>query len=143
MNDVRNDVEFYRQLWERLVGGNFSPQKLADRLRLDGGIDIDNLSNASVLDLIEGVYSGPWSEVAFTSSELLASYTVPGGIQTAEQVVAWVFASFAFADSALHGEADWEIQFDIFINGFALTRGQLEPDESIHILQRLFCPVGN
>ncbi len=143
MSDAKKDVEFYRELWERLVGSTFTPKKLADRLRLDGGVDIEDLSDAHVLDLIEGGYSGPWSEVAFTSSELLASYSVPGGIQTAEQVIGWVFSSFAFADSAKHDEADWEIQFDIFINGFLAIRGQLEPDESIHIFQRIFCSIGD
>lgn len=139
MDDDTRDVDFYRQLWERLVGHEFIPQKLADRLRVDGGVDIEDLSNANVLDLIEGRFSGPWSEVAFTSSELLASYSVPGGIQTPEHVVGWVFASFAFADSVKKREADWEIQFNIFMNGFLNVRDKLEPEESVYIFQRVFC----
>ncbi|MGH8589482.1 MAG: hypothetical protein ACREXX_09160 [Gammaproteobacteria bacterium] len=138
MDEGTKDVNFYRQLWERLVDREFTSQKLADRLRADGGVDIENLSNGNVLDLIEGRFSGPWSEVAFTASELLASYSVPGGIHTPEQVVGWVFASFAFADSIKNDEADWEIQFNIFINGFLAVRDKLETEESIHIFQRVF-----
>jgi hypothetical protein len=139
MDDGTQDMDFYRQLWERLVGHEFTPQKLADRLRVDGGVDIENLSAADVIDLIEGRFSGSWSEVAFSFSEILASYSVPGGIQSPEQIVGWVFAAFVIADAIKKNEADWELEFNKVINGFLAVRDKLETDECIFILQRVFC----
>ena len=133
------DLDFYRELWERLAGDSFSTQKLAQRLRADGGVDIQDLSHADVLSLIEGRYRGSWAEVSFAASELLATYSVAGGIESGEQVVGWVFAAFAFADAVGKGHADWEIQFDIFMNGFLRVRDPLEPEDSVSIFERVFC----
>ena len=138
MNPENEDLAFYRQLWERLVGGEFTVEKLARRIRMDGGIDIENLSDSDLLELIEGRFSGPWVEAAFSFSETLATYSVPGGIETAEQIVGWVLASFMIADAINENAADWELQFNNFMDGFIAVRDQLETEESIFIFQRLF-----
>ena len=122
-----------------LVGEEFAVQKLANRVRADGGVDIENLSAADVVDLIEGRFSGSWSEVAFSFSEILASYSVPGGIQSPEQVVGWVVVTFVIADAIKKNETDWELEFNKVINGFLAVRDKLETDECIFILQRVFC----
>jgi len=138
MNDTAKDVEFYRLLWERLAGQEFSVGKLANRLRLDGGVDVENLSHADICDLIEGSYSRSWSEVAFSFSEILATYSVPSGIQTGEQIVGWVCASFVIADAIRNDATDWEMEFNKFIDGFMVVRDRLETEESINVFQRVF-----
>ena len=141
MNGKISDAAFYRQLWVRLMGDEFTAQKLADRIRVDGGVDIENLSTSDVFELIEGRFSGSWSEVAFSFSEILASYSAPGGIESGEQIVGWVFAAFVIAEAIKEDKTDWEFEFDKFINGFLVVRDKLETEESIYIFQRVFCGV--
>jgi hypothetical protein len=137
MSEYSNDADFYQSLWMRLVGEEFSSGKLGDRLRRDGGVDMD-LGDEDLRSLIEGRYTGSWSEVAFSFSELLASYSVPGGIETPGQVVGWVCASFVIADAIRNGATDWEMEFNKFINGFLAVRDRLEIEESIHIFEQVF-----
>jgi hypothetical protein len=133
------DLDFYRQLWVRLVGGEFSASSLAERVRNDGGMDIGNLSDAELLDLIEGRFSGNWTEAAFSSSELLAYYAVPGAITGPEQIVGWVFIAFVAADAIKEDALEWEAQFNSFMNGFLSVRDQLEREECVQIFHRVFC----
>jgi hypothetical protein len=137
IDDVR-DLDFYRRLWERIVPGEFAAAKLVQCVRRDGGVDTEGLSDSDLLALIEERYSGDWAEVAFTASEMLASYTVPGGIAAPEQVVAWVFAALALSDAIKNGAADWSVTFDTFLDGFFLIRKSLEFGEAQAIFERAF-----
>jgi hypothetical protein len=132
------DVEFYRALWSRLVDDAFTAQKLVARVRRDGGYDLAGMSDRDLLDLIEGRFSGPWDGAAFAFSELLAYYSVPGQALTGEQVVGWVFASFSVAQAIDNDATDWELQFNLFLDGFLAVRRQLETDESVRIFERVF-----
>lgn len=139
MPDVTKDVDFYRLLWERLVRHEFTPKKLAGRVHEDGGYDIENLTESNLIELIEGRFSGSWTEPAFSFSELMAFYSVPGAIKMPEQAVGWVFASFVIADAIRKDMLDWELQIDKLLDGLMVVRHQLESDELVHVFQRLFC----
>jgi len=138
VNTYTKDITFYRELWERLSGTDFTAQKLAERVRVDGGIDIRDLSESDVLALIEGSFSGSWKSAAFSFSEMLDSYSVTGGIENPEQIVGWVFASFVVADAVRQGEIEWELHFNSLMDGFLSVRNKLETLEAIVIFQRVF-----
>ena len=138
MNKIARDIDFYRSLWERLVGNPFTPEHLAARVHHDGGYDMENLSESELIELIKGRFQGRWSEPGFSFSELLAFYSVPGALEGPEQVVGWVFASFVVADAIRKEVLDWELQFNNFFNGLLVVRPRLESEELVHILQRMF-----
>jgi hypothetical protein len=91
-----------------------------------------------LLGLLEGKVNGNWNARAFSFSELLAYYSVPDENRTKEEIVGWVFASFVIADAIKEGATDWELHFNIFMNGFLEIRKELEIDEAIDIFQRVF-----
>lgn len=138
MNALTKDAEFYNRLWKRLSGTEFSVQQLVERVRADGGHDITNLSEADLVSLAEGLFSGDWKEAAFSFSELLAYYAALGEKRTKQQVVGWVFASFVIADAINESAADWELQFNSFIDGFLAIRGELETEEAVQVFRRVF-----
>lgn len=138
MIDDMPDVDFYSALWTRLVGDGFSVEKLLHRVRIDGGVDIEDLSDSDLRDLIEERYAGDWSKVAFTGSEMLASYSVAGGMSTPDQVVGWVFASLILSDAIKADAADWYRNFDNFLNGFFAVREKLAFGEALAIFERAF-----
>ncbi len=139
MSDDAGDVQFYREVWSRLVGATFTAPKLVERVRVDGGYDLEGLSDRDLLDLVEGRFQGAWDGVAFAFSELLAYYSVPGQTLTGEQVVGWIFASVSIADAIRKDATDWELQLNLFINGFLAVRDKLEADESVRVFERVFC----
>jgi len=138
MIDGTKDVVFYELLWHRVIEDAFRVEKLVQRVRTDGGVDIEDLKEPELLDLAYERYSGDWTKVAFAASEMLASYSVPGGIENPEQVVAWVFTAFQLSDAIAHGAADWELNFDNFLNGFQRIREKLEYGEALSIFERAF-----
>jgi len=133
-----NDIKLYAGLWRRLTGEEFSDEKLAARIRNDGGVDIHNLSDDDVLALIRGTSTAPAKEVLFTFGEMLATYSVEGGIDTPEQIVSWVFTAFVISDAVRAGLTDWDFHFDNFMNGYLAIRSQLEIDESVAVMTRIF-----
>lgn len=139
---MSSDSDLLARLWNRMVGDDFSPAKLVARVRHDGGYDIENLSDELILSLIGGTHEGAWGEVAFSFSELLAYYSVPGGIESAEQTVGWAFAALMIAQCVRHAATDWEMEFDKFINGFIVARQRLETEESIEIFERVWGGAG-
>ncbi len=139
MTNITKDVDFYRSLWERLVGQEFTTKKLADRVHRDGGYDIENLTESDLIELMEGRFRGPLTEPAFSFSELIGFYSVPGAIQVPEQVVGWVFASFVVADVIRKDLSDWELQMGKLLDGLMVVRNQLEAEELVQVFQRVFC----
>ncbi len=139
MTRIARDIDFYRSLWERLVGSQFTTKNLAARVHDDGGYDMENLSESDLIELIEGRFQGPWAEPGFSFSELMAFYSVAGAVKGPEQVVGWVFASFVIAEAIKREVLDWELQFNNFFNGLVIVRPKLEPEELIQIFQRIFC----
>jgi hypothetical protein len=135
---MSSDSDFLNRLWIRLVDDDFSADKLVARIRHDGGYDIESLSNEVMLALIAGTYDGAWDGVAFSFSELLAYYSVPGGMESAEQIIGWVFAALMIARCVRHAATDWEMEFDKFINGYVAARQRLETEESIEIFERVW-----
>jgi len=51
-----------------------------------------------------------------------------------------VFASFVIADAIKQGATDWEMQFNLFVNGFLEVRNELDIYEAIEIFERVFHP---
>lgn len=139
---TKQDVLFIEKLWNRLTGRKFVPQEFAKEMHWQGGIDMSNLSPEDLLQLLEGRFSGDWDKPAFSFSELLALYSVPNAkrdrSRTKEEIVGWVFASFVIADAIKQEAAEWQMQFNLFMDGFIEVRSELEIDESIEIFQRVF-----
>jgi len=139
---TKQDVLFIEKLWNRLTGRKFVPQEFAREMKWQRGVDMSKLSPDHLLQLFEGRFSGDWDRPAFAFSELLALYSVPNGkrdqSRTKEEIVGWVFASFVIADAIKQEAAEWEMQFNLFMNGFIEVRGELEIDESVEIFQRVF-----
>jgi hypothetical protein len=135
---TNQDAVLIEKLWNRLVGKNFIPAEFVKQIRWHGGHDMKNLSEESVLQLFEGRFLGDWHEPAFSFSELLAFYSVPDKNRRKEEIVGWVFASFVIADAVRHGATDWEMQFNLFLNGFLEVRGELDMYEATSIFERVF-----
>jgi hypothetical protein len=139
---TRQDSILIERLWNRLTGRKFVPQEFVKQVHWHGGHDMSNLSEEDLLQLLEGRFSGNWHEPAFSFSELLAFYSVPNAnrdrSRTKEEIVGWVFASFVIADAIKQSGTDWEMQFNLFMNGFLEVRSDLEIDEAIEIFQRVF-----
>jgi hypothetical protein len=97
------------------------------------------LSNEELDALINQRFSGDWSEVAFSASELLAYYGAPQPPELKpEQVVCWVFAAFALSDAIRKQATSWDLHFDIFLNSFLRVRKFLHLYECIDIFLRVF-----
>jgi hypothetical protein len=139
---TKQDAQFIENLWNRLVGRMFVPEEFAKLVHWHGGHDMSGLSVENVLELLEGRFSGDWHEPAFSFSELLAYYSVPNAkrdrSRTKEEIVGWVFASFVIADAIKQGAKEWEMQFNVFLDGFIEVRSELEIDEAVQIFQRVF-----
>jgi hypothetical protein len=139
---TKQDALFIEKLWNRLTGRKFVPEEFAKQVHWHGGHDMSGLSVENVLQLLEGRFSGDWHKPAFSFSELLAYYSVPNAkrdqSRTKEEIVGWVFASFVIADAIKQEAKEWEMQFNIFIDGFIEVRSELEIDEAIEIFQRVF-----
>lgn len=139
---TRQDSFFIKKLCERLTGNTFVPLEFVKHVHRHGGIDMSNLSHEDLLQLLEGRFVSDWKEVSFSFSELLASYSVPNAkrdqSRTKEEIVGWVFAAFVIADAIKQGTTDWEMQFNLFMNGFLEVRQELEIHEVIEVFQRVF-----
>lgn len=135
---TKADVEFLERIWSELTGDNFSKGELVERVFVDGGHDMSGLTREDVLALLEGRFAGDWHRPAFSFSELLAYYLACGKELTAHQIVGWIFASFVLRDAIERGAAEWEMQFNFFIDGFVVVRRRLEIDDSVEILRRVF-----
>src|SRR5208282_591529 len=94
----QQDSIFIERLWNRLTGRKFVPQEFVKQVHWHGGHDMSSLTEEDLLQLLEGRFSGDWSQPAFSFSELLAFYSVPNAnrdkSRTKEEIVGWVFASF-------------------------------------------------
>ncbi len=132
-----NDRNLLASLWQRLAGREFSTERLAQRLRRDGGHDISSLSDADLVNLIEGRFAGDWHEPAFAFSEILACYSA--GEMSSEQVAAWVCSVLILADCLQRNVTDMEFQFNYFMDRFYLSRETMNVDEWIYIFERFFC----
>ena len=139
---TKQDVLLIEKLWDRLTGRKFVPEEFAKQVHWHGGHDMSGLSVENVLQLLEGRFSGDWHKPAFSFSELLAFYSVPNAkrdrSRTKEEIVGWVFASFVIADAIKQDATDWEMQFNLFLNGFFEVRSELDIYEAIDIFQRVF-----
>lgn len=135
---TKQDIAFLDGLWRRLTGDAFTPQKLAEQLKHDGGHDMSNLSEEDLLQLLDGRFSGDWKEPTFSFSELLAFYCVPDANRSKKQTAGWVCASFVVSDAIKQGATDWELQFDKLIDGFLAVRNDLEAKDAVHVFQRVF-----
>jgi hypothetical protein len=139
---TKSDVILIENLWNRLTGRKFVPQEFAKEVHWHGGHDMSGLSVEDVLQLLEGRFTGDWHKPAFSFSELLAFYSVPNAkldrSRTKEEVVGWVFASFVIADAIKQGATEWEMQFNLFMNGFLEVRNELDIYEAIEIFERIF-----
>jgi hypothetical protein len=135
---TQHDILFLDGLWRRLTGDAFSSETLAKQIKHDGGHDMSDLSEATLLQLLDGRFSGDWKEAAFSFSELLAFYCVPDENRSKKQTVGWVCASFVISDAIRQGATDWELQFDKLIDGFLAVRNDLEAEEAVYVFQRVF-----
>lgn len=135
---TKQDVVLIEKLWNRLTGTTFVSSDFVKVILRHGGHDMKNLSENDLLQLLEGRFTGDWHKPAFSFSELLAYYSVPDKNRLKEEIVGWVFASFVIADAIKQGETDWEMQFNLFMNGFLEVRNDLEFDESVEIFRRVF-----
>ncbi len=136
------DIFLLQQLWLRLTGEPFSNQVLVQQFERDGGIDIQHLSHEALLSILNGDFSGNWYDVAFSFSEMLASYAAQESLNIPmndRQVVAWTAAVFVIADVITKGETEIELQFDKVILGFLAIRGKMQLPELIYLCQRFFC----
>ena len=112
------DKFFIKELWEKLTGENFSTKALFEIIQFDGGLDTSSISEEIVASLLEEDIIEDFSELVFPFSELLAYYSAMGKLQP-EQIVAWVFSAFIISEAVRRKYTDWELQFDIIMNGFA------------------------
>jgi hypothetical protein len=140
MNADTSDLELLRRLWARLVGEEMSVATLTRRVRLDGGLDTEDIDERDVLELLERRFSLAWNEPAFAFSELLCYYSALSARETltGEQVVAWVFAAFVIADASAHDATELDLHFESFMSTFAAVRPRLAPEEWVAILRRVF-----
>lgn len=129
-------------LWERLVEKPFVPQEFAKQILWHGGHDMVQISRENILQLFDNTFVGDWNRVAFSFSELLAYYSVPDKdrdrSRLKEEIVGWVFASFVMAEAVRRGAAEWEMEFNFFMNAFLEVRGELEIDEIVEIFGYVF-----
>jgi hypothetical protein len=133
-----NDVDLYRRIWTKLVDDRFSMERLAAQVRFDGGLDMESLTVADLVQLMNG-HPGDWGEVAFGFSELLAYYSaVPPAKFTGAQVAGWAFACVALADAIRAGAGHWEMELDWFLDVLMRVRHKLGVEELSEFLQRVW-----
>ncbi len=135
---IAKDMDLLKALWHRLVGGNFSSERLIGRIRHDGGNDVSNLSDDEVLQLIEGRFSGNWREPVFSFAELLGYYAVNSNDLSNEQIVGWVFTVLILVEAMERGDADIDLLFNSFIDGFSRFRHKLPQEVWLYIFARFF-----
>ncbi len=107
---------------------------------MDGGHDMINLSEDSLVQLIEGQFTGDWHDPAFAFGELLATYAVLGEFKgiVPEQAVSWVFSSLAIAECVKRDETDWDGLIDFMIQGYLVFKDSLLPEERVQVFVSAF-----
>lgn len=132
------DVGLYGRIWTKLVDDRFSPERLAAQVRLDGGLDLESLTVADLVELMNG-HPGNWGDVAFGCSELLAYYSaVPPEELTGARVVGWAFGWVALADAIRAGAGDWDMEVNKFLDVLPRVRHRLGAEEMSEFLQRVW-----
>lgn len=69
-----DDLTLLQNLWQRLVGSRLDAEKLADRIRHDGGLDTADITLPVVRDLLAGTCTRDATPIRWAMSELLAFY---------------------------------------------------------------------
>ena len=133
-----SDVDLYGRIWTKLAHGSFSMERLAEQVRFDGGLDMESLTVADLVQLMNG-HPGNWGDVAFGFSELLAYYSAipPEGFAGA-QVVGWAFGCVALADAIRAGFGDWDMEVHKFLDVLLRVRHKLDAEELSELLQRVW-----
>ncbi len=129
-----NTSNIIGKVWLRLTGEPFTESALADQLIHDGGIDVDPLTKEDFIRLIQGSFTGDWKNVAFTSAEMLSSYSVVSTLSSRE-VAAWCFIALTMGEACRRDAAEWSREFAVLMEGFHNVSGKLEIDEALYILR--------
>jgi len=130
-------VDIISKIWLRLTAEPFTESAFADQLIHDGGIDVDPLTKDDFIRLIKGSFTGDWKNVAFTSAEMLSSYSVVTALDSRE-VAAWCFIALTMGEACRREAAEWNREFAVLMDGFQKVRGTLEVEEALYILRHTF-----
>jgi hypothetical protein len=115
---------------------DFDISEFSRGLFCDGGIDMSDISEKTILELLRGNFDGTWENVAFSFSELLAFYSVSE--LNSKQIVNWVFSAFVIREAIRKGKKEWEFIFEILMSGLYKVMQEIELEDSIYILSYIF-----
>jgi len=133
-----SDIDLYGRIWTKLVNDRFSVERLAAQVRFDGGLDMESLAVADLVELMNG-HPGNWADVAFGFSELLAYYSAVSPEElVGAQVAGWAFGCVALADAIRAGVGDWEMEVHKFLDVLLRVRHKLDVEDLSRLLQRVW-----
>jgi hypothetical protein len=133
-----NIVSVLDPIWVRLIKKNFDSLMLARAMIKDGGLDMEPLTEADLVNLVEGKFNGDWGRVVFSFSELLNYYA---NLELDDyQVIAWCFAVLVVGEAARKGKTDWELRLASVARGFDQATRILQYQEFTLILKVAFTP---
>lgn len=132
-------IDALRSIWVRLIKKDFDPLILANVIIEDGGLDMEPLTQADLVSLMEGTFKGNWRSVRFSFSEQLNCYA------TSElnhyQVIAWCFVVLVIGEVVRKAETDWELHLASVARGFDRVTRVLQYEEFTLVLKVAFTPL--
>ncbi len=131
-------IDVLRPIWVRLIKEEFSPLILARIMIKDGGLDMEPLTEANLVDLMEDKFKGDWGSVVFSFSELLNYYAHLE--LNSRQAVAWCFAVLIIGEADRKTITDWKLRLASVARGFDQVTGILQYNEFSMVLKMAFAP---
>jgi hypothetical protein len=135
---IINTIELLHPIGIRLIKEDFCPSALARVMIEDGGLDMEPLTEADLIALMEGKFNGSWESVVFSFSELLIHYS--NIYLNNYQVIAWCFAVLTMGEAVRNAKTDWELRLASMAKGFNRVTSTLQYREFSVILEEAFNP---
>lgn len=124
----KNHIHILEQLWSTLNLGQFDLRTISNRLRNDGGYDIENINEKNLNGLIEKLDCDDWNEAIFSFSELLSFYATLGSSMSDEQIIAWCFSVIVVCEACKRDFTDLDLYINYILDGLFGIRKRIRID---------------
>ncbi|MCC6233931.1 MAG: hypothetical protein IT580_14900 [Verrucomicrobiales bacterium] len=126
----------------------FSVPALLQRLKLDGGIDTEGLTEEQIARFLNGEPIDDWASIVFACSEIIAFYVALEESISDEQLATCVLAACILADAARASECDWSSEHAKVVRICQVASSRMSLEASLISLRYIFgkggcSPVGD
>lgn len=138
---IAEDLKLLEGIWHRMGDRRFDIHRIVRRILNDAGIDMKNVSEKSMVSLIDSGTSEDVRDITWGLSEMLSHYVVYHQFHSeadGETVAAWVLTLLLLADFL----EEEHVEAEDVIMGIRQSIGEFEkyllPHEMDYLLKKLF-----